>query len=432
MTSGLDSVIDIAITRSNVTVARQGFGVILILAPASGSGLTSGQHLEATSVDDVLAGGFLTSDAAYAMAQSAFAQDPRPEKVLIMPTSSAVAQVVTLTPTVANAAVYTVTLDGTVYTFTSDGSATAAEIVTGLNALINADTPLPVTASGSTTSILTSDTAGTPFTYEVSSNLAAVLTTPDNGIEQDIQTAINSGLDFYGILISARTQAVILQAAQKTEAVKRFLFVSNNEANVKNGVAANTLKLLKALNYDRTTFLYSENQVNYPDAAWMGDTFPIDPGGLTFNDRNLNGVVADTLTPTQVSNIENDNGNWYRVIGGVAVTGPGKVVSGEWIDVIRDLDSLEADMQEDVFQVLVDNDKIPFTDAGGSILENVIRARLKLAVKAGILASWTLFVPKVADIPVDDRSARFFTGITFTGVLAGAIHKVKIRGRVSV
>lgn len=431
MSSSLDQVVDIDISRATLTVTRAGFGVILIIAPASASGLAVGDNIEASEPQDVLDAGFTVSDAAYVMAKAAFDQDPRPEKVLITPVSSAVAQVDTITPTAVNSFAYAVTINGTVFAFTADGSATVSEVVTGLIAAINAGSE-PVTASGTTTLILTSDIAGTGFVTEVGSNLALVHTTANDGVQANILAAIQSGWDFYGVLISSRTEALILQAAATVEGNKKLLFVSQNDANVKAGTAGNTLKLLKAQNYDRTVYLWSDDQSSFPDSAWMGDTFPLDPGKLTFKFRNLNSVEADQLTDTQISNIEDDNGNTYRNIGGVGVTGPGVVVSGEWIDVIRDIDWLEVRMQEDVVNALIQNDKIPFTDAGGSIIENIVRKRLLNAVAAGVLSSFTITVPKVADIPSEDRAARFFTGVEFDGVLASAIHKVKIRGRVSV
>lgn len=87
------------------------------------------------------------------------------------------AQVTTITPTAVNDATYFVAINGKGFSFTADGSATAAEIVTGLTALINADTDLPVTASGSSTLILTADTAGVPFLVSLGANLSAAATT---------------------------------------------------------------------------------------------------------------------------------------------------------------------------------------------------------------------------------------------------------------
>ena len=86
-------------------------------------------------------------------------------------------QVVTVTPTAANDAVYTLVINGTSFVYTADGSATAAEIVAGLVSLVNAGT-VPVTATNSTTFVtLTADyyTAADAFTYSSSSSAGALV-----------------------------------------------------------------------------------------------------------------------------------------------------------------------------------------------------------------------------------------------------------------
>jgi len=68
-------------------------------------------------------------------------------------------------------AIYTETIAGVPYAYTSDGTPTASDVVTGLTALINADSGCPATASGTTVLILTSKTSGTAYTYSGTSNL---------------------------------------------------------------------------------------------------------------------------------------------------------------------------------------------------------------------------------------------------------------------
>jgi hypothetical protein len=89
-------------------------------------------------------------------------------------------QVVTVTPVAANAATYTLIVDGVSFSYVSDADGTAAEISAGLIALVNAAANLPVTASGSSTVVLTADVAGNEFAYSSSStagSLTSVLTT---------------------------------------------------------------------------------------------------------------------------------------------------------------------------------------------------------------------------------------------------------------
>ncbi len=118
-------------------------------------------------------------------------------------TYTSVAQVNTLTPTVANNALYTVTINGTAFNYTSDSTATANEIVAGLLALINADGALSVTASGTSTLILTADVAGDSFTIAVTANLTNVATTPNttaapenNVLSFDVPTCVGKAFTF--------------------------------------------------------------------------------------------------------------------------------------------------------------------------------------------------------------------------------------------
>ena len=77
------------------------------------------------------------------------------------------AKSVRVTPTVQNTAAYTITLNGTAYTYTSDSSATAAEITAGLKAIVTA-TGFTVTDNHGTLDI----SKATTFAIVVTSNLA--------------------------------------------------------------------------------------------------------------------------------------------------------------------------------------------------------------------------------------------------------------------
>lgn len=79
-----------------------------------------------------------------------------------------VAQVTTGTPTAANSTAYTLTVNGKNITFTSDSSATVAEITAGLvtawNASVEPEFEEVTAADATTTFTLTADTPGKPFT----------------------------------------------------------------------------------------------------------------------------------------------------------------------------------------------------------------------------------------------------------------------------
>lgn len=96
--------------------------------------------------------------------------------------SANIQQVNTVTVTSAvNSTIYTVTINGVDNTYTSDASATTAEIAAGLAAAINASvdvlvTPVTATYVSGATFTVSADVAGTGFTIAVGTNLSQAAT----------------------------------------------------------------------------------------------------------------------------------------------------------------------------------------------------------------------------------------------------------------
>ena len=61
-----------------------------------------------------------------------------------------------------------------------------------------------------------------------------------------------------------------------------------------------------------------------------------------------------------------------------------------------------------------------------------LRAALEEGKKNKILASYEVNYPAVADVSITDKGKRFLPDVSFTGVLAGAIHGTKINGVVTL
>ena len=140
-------------------------------------------------------------------------------------------------------------------------------------------------------------------------------------------------------------------------------------------------------------------------------------------------------TATQEANARSKNCIPYQEIGGARITLDGKVAAGEYIDVIRGIDWLEARITESVFSLLVNRPKVPFTDPGIASIEAQIKARLSDAIDIGLLAADpapTTTVPRAIDIAANDKTLRTLTGVKFNGTLAGAIHQLTINGTVTV
>jgi len=325
---------------------------------------------------------------------------------------------------------------------TAHGAAAPAdtsEVATGLMTLINSGTE-PVTASLTGTSPnenlkLTADNAGQSFATSVTSNLTMVHTTANVGVQTDLDNIVASGdlgNDWYALCLISRNDSDILDAAAWIEANKKMFIACSSAAGI---IAATTTDIASALSdaaYDRTALIYSSDEANYPDAAWLGKMLPKDPGSATWNLKTLAGITKDELTDTQITNLKDKNANYYIEIGGVNVTQNGNVASAEWIDVIRGIDWIEARSQENIYSLLVAVDKISFTNAGIDQVTNKLEEILVQAVTRGILEEYDITRPLASSFTQSQKQSRQLTGIEFTGTLAGAVHKVTIVGKVSV
>jgi len=238
--------------------------------------------------------------------------------------------------------------------------------------------------------------------------------------------------------VSDTTQSEYENAALWAETQKKIFFVCDDDEDIYDaGSTTDIAAVTSAASYDRTSVIFHEKAQgdlapSWLETGWAGRLFPLSPGAATWKFKTIAGVSASSLTAGQVTAIENKNANVYISVGGVSMTEQGTVASGEYIDIIRGIDWLEARIQEAVFSELVNADKIPYTDAGVQVIQSALDGVLDLAIRRGVLASYESSAPLVANIPDADKIARTLPDIKFTGTLAGAIHKVQIRGTVSV
>ena len=534
----IEKVVDVVISRETATVTRAGFGRPMIL----GVHTKFAEDIRVYSSLAAVADDFLTTDEEYKAAAKIFAQSPAPTDIAIGKRSTAVAQIDDIEITTLDINDYTVTINGTPFTYNApavaqvdsitgatDGSsqtidviinsttipwsissspnmasafeelhdlinaeaepvtasyvddldysqgiyitadvagtaftltlsgetgtiaadnitpngtripANSSEVTNALIALINAGSE-PVTASPSGSSpdenlVLTADNAGEPFTTTVTTNMTLVHTTANVGVQTDLQNIYDSGdigKSWYALCLVSRVESDVLEAAIWIQANKRIFVTASSDVNVKSALTTDIASQLKALSYDRVAVIYSADAANYPDAAWLGRMLPKDPGSATWCHKVLTGITIDELTDTEENNLQGKNCNYYITRGGGGRTHWGYTAEGEWIDVIRGIDWIEARMQEEVYALVIAVDKIPYTNKGIGMVGTPIEQVLIQAQDREILDSYEITLPDAADFTATQKQSRILTGITFTGVLAGAVHSTAINGSVSV
>jgi hypothetical protein len=202
------------------------------------------------------------------------------------------------------------------------------------------------------------------------------------------------------------------------------------------------LAAIYAKKYDRTFVLYHSDPAEvakFPEAAWVGAAGAQPVGSVTWKFKRLVGIAADQLTATELNAVHAAGGNAYVTKAGDDVTSEGKVVSGEYIDVIMAKDWVQVNIEHSIQKLLNQSPKVPYTNAGIAQLEaatvNVLRAGFNqgiIAEDADGLPLYSTDFPTREETDPSDRAQRKYTGATFTFELAGAVHEATIRGTISV
>jgi hypothetical protein len=425
-----DLVLNIRVLLDAIAVTRAGFGTVLCCGPnfAPGDGALIKYF---TSLPAVVSGtGLTTSSPEYRAASAAFAQGAR--RFAIGRLRARVAQVQTITVTTAADGVWTVTVNGTAYTFTASGSATANAIATGLRAALGAAPGVTITGSAAQV-IVTANVAGVGFTSTVTAPAGGastnVTTTANRSVADELNAIQNVQSDWFGLVITSRNEQDILQTSAWAETARRLFVAQTADAAVLTTATDHIGAQLKALSRKYTAWAYHAPTNEYLDAAWAARvlSFALEVTSPTWAFHTLSGISSAQIDVTQRDNIRSQNGNVYMPLVGPPCTYEGKVASGQYIDEVVIAEWLEARIKEDCAQALLNasarGEKVPYADEGFAVFESILRSRYDQGVNAGHFIEGQLEAtfPRRADILPADAAARLYTWSARIQ-LAGAVH----------
>lgn len=446
--ANLDRICNVQISLNTTGITQEGFSTLLIVGPHAHSLARVESY---TAASEMIDAGFSADDPLYLACVDAFSQTPRPRQVKVG--RQLVDSVLVSVKKVTATGVYTVTVstkdsngnvDSKQYSYTNNGG-TATDIATGLQNVIANDASSAVTATVADGVVTLTGNSGDSFMVQVSSMLSM-----QNGtITEDVPTMMAAIVaydnDWYGWAFTSRVQADILAAAAWTESVRKIFGTSTAEAGSYNpDVTTDTGYKLYNDNYYRTFWFYHEKAAtDFPECAVFARCFAVLPGGETWALKKLAGVTTDGLTETQYNAITRKNGNTFERFRNISLTQNGKVAAGEWIDVIRFRDWLQEEITVNVVNLLINRDKVPYTDDGIAMIEARIRQALELGQRRGGIApteydedgnenlGFTIEVPLSSQISANQKASRVLTDVKFTARLAGAIHVVEIYGSLT-
>lgn len=489
MSIPVSSIVNVNVSIGAVFPDRAGFGTLNLVTAETGvielaERVRSYQNLDGVTAD------WPANSEVVAAATAYFSQQPKPTSLKVStryPTAQA-AQLrggaVANTP--ANLALFTAISDGT-FTLNIDGASegitgldfssdttmaeVAATIQTALQAVgtggftaatctyntnrfvINSGT----TGASSSTSFMTVEGTGTDISALI--EMQQGLGTKTDGVDAETITASLNAIqnvdpDWYGLaftkevrdLVTINTEDAVEAAADWCEARVKVFFNTSNDLDCLDSVATTDIgSVLQAKNLRRTITTYSSFVDQYPSASIAGRAFTVDfsqPNStITLKFKQLPGITVESITQNQKAVIDSKNINALVLIGNSIMFAESFMANGVFLDEVHGVDWLENAIQTNVFGLLLTSTtKTPYDDKGIAAIEQQTIRALDEALNNGLIAPGNTidgeFLPKgykvtvtpVSDINASDKQNRYYPGLSFIALGAGAIHKVQING----
>lgn len=334
------------------------------------------------------------------------------------------------------------------------GGFTAATVThDGTRFYINSGT----TGISSSISFLTAATSGTDISSLLQMRQGEG--TKTSGIDAETITASlnaiqNLDTDWYGLLFTKEVRDLVqingeeaVEAASDwCEARVKVFFNSTNDLDVLDSVTTNDIAtILKDKGQRRTITTYSSYPDQYPSASVAGRAFTVNFGNtnstITLKFKQLPTVTVENLTQSEKAVLDSKNANALIQVGSLDIFAESYMANGTFFDEVHGLDWLENAIQTNVYGYLATRTtKVPYNDKGVAALEQQVINALDEAVNNGLLSAGETidgeFLPNgyrtstipVAQVNQSDKEARFYGGLSFVALGAGAIHGVQIDG----
>lgn len=387
-----------------------------------------------------------TTGPEYLWAQQQFGQTPHPQTIAIGRGALPYTQRFTLVPTVRDSYAFTINAGGdgvttSARTYTSDSSATLAEICAGVLAALNGTTGRNFTATGGVTNVVvTGNAAGEWFWLEVldPNDFTIVEDHVDPGIATDLAAIAQASDQWYCLNTTGNSDALVKAAAawvNSNEKIYLFDVVESEAVLEAADGTQGTLDDIDTLAYNRVCGWHHPRAAEMLAGSITGKLLAYDPGSAVAYGKNLAGVAAQTLTSTQRGYLTDRNANFYETVAGTGRTYDGSVGGAYgFIDVTRNIDYMENLVQTRAYEAMVGAPVLPFDDDGIAIVQAAVLGAMQELVAMKILRANpkpVVTVPKVVDVSTSDKAQRILRNVKFSGELAGAIQNIRYTGSVT-
>ena len=226
--------------------------------------------------------------------------------------------------------------------------------------------------------------------------------------------------------------------------------VTNSPTAYDASSSADVGSALKAAGYRRTFAVYHDNAYYYPEVAILAYALHVDYAGInttiTTKFKDLFGIPTVPMTVTMLEVLNEKRINTFTMVGNSSRTFREGVESNEswFMDDLINLDNFREYLQVAVYNVFLQNKKIPYNQNGVNVLRNAMTTVCEQFVKNGTFSdrpsteqekadtgvdtqpAYTVQFTDIFEMSASDRARRIGPPATIIANLAGAIHKISI------
>ena len=450
------NIVTSAITNQSVRLTQAGFGLPAV--PVRDAGLlTPVVWVTATSEMAVAPLSFATTSPEYRLVQAIFSSAISVEKVALIRRNTAVSFSADLTvATATEGRVYSFELDGQSFSYTAGSGDAVADIAEGLLAAPNAPddlTDLTITDNADGSITITNATAGAYPTFK-STTQPTWLTWKDNsaenvvgassaGLTADLTLANDYDPSWYALVLPTKSEVEFETASawiEDSSNGERLLFGGTNDSVIKTAAydasspsTGDYASVGKAATLGRSVLFWGDDDEQEAHGRFAGRFLPTTVGSHAWQYKALIGATPADLTTSEREKLANKNVNYYASAKGANICQGAKVLGGEWIDVVRGIDFINARICENHLALQISVLKIPYNNAGIIMVVGNLEATLQAAAAQGIIDAETIVITykTVEEISALDRARRALPDVNWSAKVTGAVSETIISGTLS-
>lgn len=428
--SELDSIIQVTIRRDTATVETAAFDIPLIIATHTAFSERARTYSDMDGVEE----DFASTTKVWKMASNLFGQDiGRPVSIVVG--RRQVDSVVGTVSSVVVGQTYSVTINGTTYSYVAATGNSASVVVAGIKTQYDLAPKVGITFTNNLdgTFDVAVSVAGTAWSIKSSTNVILENDAPtETYVEARSAIKLENDL-WYATLADTHLKADILALAAATESDKKIYATSTQDATAIATSDTDPIAAIFALQYGRTFITYLPTaDTEYPEAAWVGGVLPQVVGSADWDFKRASGITVSNINDTARTNLRAKNGNMFTRVAGQNIFQDGNMADGRPIYEIIIKDWIEARMKEQIFFRLVNSLKIPFTRKGFAVIESEMRSVLSQGVGNNALDTFSVVSPDPLSVPENLRSQGIAGNFTFTARYSGSVRTIIIRGNLTV